>query len=135
MNYLTCLATLEKLPKTQEHQIFTYNIEGNLGLTLLRAGNQAGLEKVETSLAQLKHIKGEKSFDYASLYNNYLALKQSWSSHLFITIPPVIHNIYYQSMPVLLLNNIYAWLRKIGVFKAEPIKTKNESVCEVPYDE
>lgn len=77
MNYRTCLATLEKLPKTEEHQIFAYNIEGNLGLTMLRIGNQAGQEKLETCLAQLKHIKGEKSFDYASLYNNYLALKQS----------------------------------------------------------
>lgn len=77
MNYMTCLATLERMPKTEENQILAYNMEGNLGLSLLKMGNQAGHEKVANSLAQLKHLKGENSFDFASLHNNYLALNQS----------------------------------------------------------
>jgi hypothetical protein len=38
-------------------------------------------------------------------------------------------------MPVLLFVNTYSWLKKIGVFKADPIKTQKQEVFEVPYDE
>jgi hypothetical protein len=36
---MTCLSMLDKLPKTQDNQMLIYNIEGNLGLTLIRLGS------------------------------------------------------------------------------------------------
>jgi hypothetical protein len=38
-------------------------------------------------------------------------------------------------MPVYLNAKIYDWFKQIGVFRNEPITTRNQNIIEVPYDE
>lgn len=38
-------------------------------------------------------------------------------------------------MPVLLKIKTYKWLLNIGVFRNDPLPSKIQDCCEVPYDE
>lgn len=71
VNYQTCISTLEKLPKSHSNQLLGYNIQGNLGLTLLKLGNSDGRDTIQRALLQLKELKGVQSYDYISLYQHY----------------------------------------------------------------
>jgi hypothetical protein len=68
---------LEKLPQTSSNQILVYNIHGNLGLVLMEIGDSSGKGIMERALNQIKEVKGENSYDYATIYQHYLNAMKS----------------------------------------------------------
>jgi hypothetical protein len=58
MDYQTCLSRLEKVPSTQQNQILSCNIQGNLGLAMLQLHHPDGKTVFEGALNQIREQKG-----------------------------------------------------------------------------